>query len=200
MKPEPYVLLSLGGLALFLFSFTHRIPAFAEWDVAVFKRLNAINQGRLRVGLFRLIWPLGTTVFTVLALLALIVFDPPMGLLASLSLFCAGVVERITKQKIQRVRPFAVLANIPMHQPSRPEDASFPSGDCLRVWFLATLLVFLFPWSWPPVLVILGLACLVTMGRIALGVHYPLDVLGGAGLGILAAGVCLVVTNFSMPR
>ena len=189
------VLLCAGGMLLLLAGFSYRIPAFSRWEKVVFKKLYAINQGRSQIRLFRLLWPLGTTPFTVIVLLALILHNPRLGLAASLSLLCAALAERIIKLSMKRVRPFIELSDITMRQPRQPKDPSFPSGDSLRVWFLVFMLAFVFQWSWPYVLAVFFIALLITSGRIALGVHFPTDVLGGAGLGVLAAGMCLLILS-----
>jgi len=111
------------------------------------------------------------------------------GLTLPLTLALAALFERGIKTALRRPRPFTCQPNTHVLQPRRPKDASFPSGDALRVWFLINALIAALSLSGYPALALYGIATLVTVGRVALGVHYPLDALAGAGLGILSAGV-----------
>lgn len=61
-----------------------------------------------------------------------------------------------------------------------PSDRSFPSGHSQTAFGAAVYLCFLYPIGAP---VFLLLAAGVGLSRIALGVHFPLDVLAGAAAG-----------------
>jgi undecaprenyl-diphosphatase len=65
-----------------------------------------------------------------------------------------------------------------------PHDGSFPSGHAATSFAAATILSFAFPRLAPLLFV---LAAAVAWSRVYVGVHYPLDVLGGAVLGLLVA-------------
>jgi undecaprenyl-diphosphatase len=65
-----------------------------------------------------------------------------------------------------------------------PHDHSFPSGHAATSFAAATMLSFAFPRLAPALYV---LAAAVAFSRVYVGVHYPLDVIGGAALGVLVA-------------
>jgi undecaprenyl-diphosphatase len=65
-----------------------------------------------------------------------------------------------------------------------PDSGSFPSGHAATSFAAATILSFAFPRLAPLLLV---LAAAVGFSRVYVGVHYPLDIVGGAVLGVLIA-------------
>ena len=71
-------------------------------------------------------------------------------------------------------------------------DASFPSGHAATSFAAATILTFAFPQLGPALFL---LASAVAFSRVYVGVHYPLDVIGGAFLGVLIALLIRVVAQ-----
>ena len=101
-----------------------------------------------------------------------------------LTAILGGVVSTIAKESFKVMRPPAVLAPEQFHLIGHKlELVSFPSGHTLTAFAVAALLIFgltLRGWRLVRVLVF---ACLIGLSRIAVGAHWPLDVLGGAALG-----------------
>jgi len=97
-----------------------------------------------------------------------------------------------------RPRPFAALAGVVKLVERGAWERSFPSGHATAAFALAvSLFLYARGAHHAPLRALsyvgLALAALVSVGRVFVGVHYPLDVLGGAFLGTLAAVVVFVI-------
>ena len=101
------------------------------------------------------------------------------------------------KALFDRERPSMVFAE-PKPLVPAPHDAAFPSGHASTSFAAATLLSY----GWPrlsPIFFVLAAA--IAFSRVYVGVHYPLDVLGGAVLGVLVAvGVLALVRRRATRR
>jgi undecaprenyl-diphosphatase len=90
------------------------------------------------------------------------------------------------KEATGRPRPFRRYPE-PRPLGHVPHDPSFPSGHATMAFASATVLSYFKP-RWAPAFFLLAVA--IGYSRVYVGVHYPLDVLGGALLGLLiGAGV-----------
>ncbi|NPA92289.1 MAG: phosphatase PAP2 family protein [Chloroflexi bacterium] len=180
--------LTLIGLVLFAVGWLHRVPAIARWDERVFMWLH--KPLRRALPLFRRLWHIGTLrgLFVGAGATALFLgWRRGVAILVAYGIVVLG--EMTIKRWVGRPRPYETLPDAQMGQPRKPVDSSFPSGDALRAWLLALTLAAWLPaaWFWP----LLIIASAVSLGRIALGVHHPLDVISGTGLGFIAAALAL---------
>jgi undecaprenyl-diphosphatase len=104
-----------------------------------------------------------------------------------LAVAALAVLVMALKLLIRRRRPVgewgAIYRNTDPH--------SFPSGHAARTAMLAVLLCAWGP-AWAAPLAVVW-APLVSVARVSLGVHYLSDVVAGALLGLIAAGVAVAI-------
>jgi undecaprenyl-diphosphatase len=93
------------------------------------------------------------------------------------------LTDLVIKPVVARARPFDASVDARVID-RRPLTYSFPSGHTASSIASAVTLSRLWPAGR---LVLWSLATLVALSRIYVGVHYPLDVLGGAVLGLACA-------------
>jgi undecaprenyl-diphosphatase len=92
----------------------------------------------------------------------------------------------ILKNMIYRTRPF--VGHLFIKKLSEAGNSSFPSGHTLEAFAMATTFALLFPNKKIAIPIFLW-AFLVAYSRIALGVHYPTDVLAGMLIGAIVGWV-----------
>jgi len=99
----------------------------------------------------------------------------------------ADLLARALKSVVDVERPAFRYAE-PKALVHVPRDHSFPSGHAATSFACATVLAWAFPRLAVPLYL---LAAAIAFSRVYVGVHYPLDVLAGAALGVLVATALL---------
>jgi undecaprenyl-diphosphatase len=109
-----------------------------------------------------------------------------------LTIFLAWAVSSLLKDMIANPRPFEALSNVNLLM-MPDSDYSFPSGHAT---FFSALAVAMYFYHRQASLIFFAGALLIGISRIAVGVHYPADILGGYVLGAL---VTLATYRFLRP-
>lgn len=110
----------------------------------------------------------------------------------AVALASAEVLAQALKRLAAQPRPLEVVPGLDAHgYPGSPHGNAFPSAHtALAVAAVAGI----WPWlSWPQRIVGLVLAVLVACDRIYIGAHWPIDVIGGAAVGLLSAAVVWLI-------
>jgi len=150
-----------------------------------------INDAHSPLGdmFFGTITGLGDGLIIALLCSLLMLFRLRLGMAALLAFIVSGVLAQLLKRVFDMPRPPAVLEHVHVLGHSLSSH-SFPSGHATSDGVMV-LLAFLFwrcsDWrSW----VVAGLFVLAAIGRIYVGVHFPLDVAVGLLLGMATMAAC----------
>ena len=179
----------IGLLAVSWLLLADRNDTVPEWEIHVFDAVNGLPDV-LRWPL----WPimqLGAFAMYVIggaATYALTRRARP-ALAAALGVLLAWGLSRLVKETIERGRPAVLLDDVTVRDSA--DGYGYVSGHSAVAFGLATVLTALLPgrWRWVPYPVAAG----VGFARIFFGAHLPLDVVGGAGAGLLGGVAALVV-------
>ena len=104
---------------------------------------------------------------------------------AGLSAGLGLLVGKIITQFYDRARPFVAHPGAVHLFASHGRDASFPSDHATASMAIAVALLLRRRFRWGTLALVLAL--ILDFARVAVGFHYPTDVLGGAAIGALAA-------------
>ncbi len=93
------------------------------------------------------------------------------------------------KSTIARPRPYHILENVNvLKQWGYSSSFSFPSSHSANIFAIAAVLGWFYPKT---TFILIPTAIMVALSRVYGGVHYPLDTLGGALLGMVCAGMAI---------
>jgi membrane-associated phospholipid phosphatase len=155
-------------------------------EETLFRQANGLPES-----LFPLIWPLmqyGT--FITIPLLALVAFAFRRWRLG-VAMLVAGVgvylVARVLKEVVSRGRPGGLLADVNSHESFATGSLGFPSGHAAVSAALTAVAFAFLPRR--VALIALVVAVIVMFGRMYVGAHLPLDLVGGAALGAIAGSL-----------
>ncbi len=162
-----------------------------DWDARWTARLSvAETPGPLRSAAAVLAHS-GDSWFWLLGLAAVFFLGSPDSRPLVLGMAAAIVITAVAvlglKVIVRRRRPEGTWGSI--YRKTDPH--SFPSGHAARAVLLAVLFLGWVP-GWPG-LVLLVWAPLVVLARVAMGVHFLVDALAGAVLGLAAGLLCLAL-------
>lgn len=159
------------------------LERLVNFDMRVCCYFNRHVEKRRTRRFFAVISRLGDGLFWYLLMAALPLVFGSGALGVSLRMAGAGVsgllIYKLIKSLTERQRPFIksqsiVLGTAPLDQ------YSFPSGHTLHAVSFSLIAIHYYPvlaWGLAP------FAFFIAMSRVVLGLHYPTDVLAGAGIG-----------------
>jgi undecaprenyl-diphosphatase len=189
---------SLGGLLLVVVcALVAQGGGVPGWERQVFRAVNDLPDWLYRpTWLVQILGLLGVP--AVVAVVALLWRKWRLALALLLLVPLKLFVERqVIKELVERGRPGqnepgAVLRDVP------PAGLSFPSGHAIIVFAIAVLVApYLRGW-WRAVP--FGLALLACVARVYLGAHNPLDVVAGAGAGLVLGGLLTLLVGLPASR
>lgn len=123
----------------------------------------------------------------IVLVLAAVLRRPALAGAAAVAVVAKLALERVVKAAVERSRPGTSIGEIDALGDVSLHGLSFVSGHAVITTACATMLMAVLPRRWRPVPWIV--VALNGVGRIYVGAHNPLDVVGGIGLGLVIGGL-----------
>ena len=185
----------LAGLGVVLFGVSALLikAGATGWDARLFRILNEVPPAAASAltALSYLFRPAGITAVVLLTVVYLLARNRSVLPVAAAAAAAgaAFVLANVAKVIADRPRPYLVMADAVLRQ-SPAHGTSFPSSHtAVTLAVVIALVPFL---ARPLAAAGIGYAVLVGWSRVYLGVHYPMDVLAGAGIGMAVGGAVLL--------
>src|SRR5215472_16534174 len=193
----------LAGLGAVLFGASAVLlkTGATGWDLSLFRVLNEVPPAVASVltPLVHLFLPVGIVIVVVLIAGFVVAWNRSVLPVAAgaVAAGAAWALANVAKVIANRPRPYQVVADAVLRQ-APAHGTSFPSSHTAVTVAVVIALVPFLPraLAW----VAIAYAVLVGWSRVYLGVHFPLDVLAGAGIGIAVGGLVLLAVGVMLHR
>jgi membrane-associated phospholipid phosphatase len=186
-------LLAAVGAALFGVATLLLKAGAVTWDVSLFRILNEVPPAAAAVltPLSHVFLPAGVIAVVLLTVVYVVARNRSAMPVAAAAVAAGAAwgLAHVAKAIANRARPYEVITGAVLRQ-QPAHGTSFPSSHTAVTLAVAIALV---PFL-TRLLAVVGItyAVLVGWSRVYLGVHYPLDVLAGAGIGMAVGGLILL--------
>jgi undecaprenyl-diphosphatase len=165
-----------------------------RWDSQLCERLNVDLRRRALLAPMRAVSWLGNGLFWYALMLALLLGDARGAAMPVLHMAFVGAVctccYKMLKHSTVRSRPYQVNPLVSAGAAAL-DRFSFPSGHTLHAMAFSVVAGSYYPGLW---IVLAPFTLLTAVSRVALGLHYPSDVIAGGALGALIAGASFLIT------
>jgi membrane-associated phospholipid phosphatase len=182
----------VGGFAgaVLLFAVTAALAighkGMMGWEISVFHAINNLPDSLRMLGLIISVAPESLIIGAAAVVTAFFCGLYRLAWRIAAVIMGSYFIGMLAKHFIGRSRPGEVLSDL--HLRAHDSGMGFPSGHVMMVTILSLLLIPYVPvkWRWMLALPIIAMA----WSRLYLGLHAPLDILGGFALGL--AAVCFI--------
>jgi membrane-associated phospholipid phosphatase len=161
-------------------------------EASIFRAINDLPQG-----LHTVVWPFMQygTFITIPALAVIALLFRRFRLALAIAMAGVGVylVALVVKGVVDRGRPAALLTAVEEREMFGADSLGYPSGHAAVAAALTVVVADHLSVRW--LIVALALGAVVLFGRMYVGAHLPLDIIGGAALGAIAGSVVNLVVR-----
>jgi membrane-associated phospholipid phosphatase len=174
--------------------------------------IDAHNMSGLEADVFRLVnelpgalypivWPamqFGNAIaVSVFALAALVARRPRLAIAIAVSGLAVWLLAKVIKVVVERGRPAELLDDV-IRRDAPAVGHGYPSGHAAVAMAIAVVVSPYLKRPWKYVLWTLAVA--VCLGRVYVGAHLPLDVIGGGAFGLAVGALCNLVLGVPDPN
>lgn len=182
----------VAGLAVFAGSSAVAAQGPMIGEVAIFEAINSLPDA-----LYYVIWPfMQYGVFVTIPVLVVVaLLLRRFRLAAAMAIAGGGVylLARLAKDLVTRERPAALLDGVQSRETFVEGSLGYPSGHVAVAAALTLVVTPYLPvrWRWVPIALLVA----VLIGRLYVGAHLPLDLVGGAALGVSAGAAANLIVG-----
>jgi membrane-associated phospholipid phosphatase len=189
--------LMIAGVAVLIGTAVLARKGAYGWEIAIFSAVNGLPGGFRQV-----LWVLnqyGTAVTIPVASAVALLFRRWL-LAVALALSGVGVylLAKVIKEYVLRGRPEAFVEGVLKRETFFPGSLGYPSGHAAVAWAITLIVVPRVGRPWQIAAIVM--AIVVPVVRMYVGAHLPLDLIGGAALGMTAASATNLLLGVPIRR